>query len=399
VLTLRNKLFQYIRHVISHSDLLLLFLCLSSSVFGILMVASATTYLNQSRNVIVQLAATGIGVVLYFLFTAIDIDIISERREVLFVFSLFLIALLLTPLKVNVNGNTNWLHIPGVPFNIQPSEICKILFIILIARTMAIYQSSISRISTLLRCFFYVVTIVGFLVAASRDFGSALIFLLIFVVMLWTGGVHWGYFMLAVILCLIAIPMIWNLKLSDGTYLFSGYQRERIQVLFDTSLDPNGNGIRWQLKNSLLTLANGGVTGMGLFNGFRTQVGALPEQQTDFIFSVVGEELGIVGCILVMLMEFFIVARCIYVGTRSGNYMNRQICVGIAAMLIWQIVINIGMCVGYMPVIGLTLPFLSYGGSATISIYMSMGVVSGIYMRPAPDSSASYVRAPLDYIS
>ena len=147
---------------------------------------------------------------------------------------------------------------------------------------------------------------------------------------------------------------------------------------------------------SLLTLTGGGVTGQGLFSGTRTQAGALSQQHTDFIFSVIGEELGIVGCTFVLLLLAVIVARCIYVGVKSGSYMNRQVCIGMAGMLIWQIIINVGMCVGLTPVIGLTLPFISYGGSSILTMFAAMGIVSGIHMRPAPDASAHYIRPPYD---
>ena len=115
-------------------------------------------------------------------------------------------------------------------------------------------------------------------------------------------------------------------------------------------------------------------------------------QHTDFIFSAIAEELGMLGCIIVLLLLTAIVIRCIYVGIKSGNYMNRMICCGIAGMLLFQIIINVGMCLGIMPVIGLTLPFISYGGSSIVTMFMAMGVVSGIHMRPAPDGTARYIR-------
>ena len=119
---------------------------------------------------------------------------------------------------------------------------------------------------------------------------------------------------------------------------------------------------------------------------------AMPAQHTDFIFSSIAEELGLIGCVVVLLLLAAIIVRIIYVGVKSGNYMNRIICIGIAGMLLFQIVVNVGMCVGMFPVIGLTLPFISYGGSSIVTMFMAMGVVSGIHMRPAPDSSARYIR-------
>ncbi|MBQ1281803.1 MAG: FtsW/RodA/SpoVE family cell cycle protein, partial [Oscillospiraceae bacterium] len=370
------------------ADMLLLFLCVAASTFGIVMVASATNWMNTSRLVMIQIAAMLIGVVLYAIFTMIDIDILAERREVLFIFNALFVALLFTPLAVEVNGNRSWLHIPGLPFNIQPPEICKITFIILLSKTMSVHQRTISRPTTVVQLGFHLAFLFCLIAVASRDIGSALMYILIFLLVMWAGGVHWSWFLSGIGIAVAAAPIIW------ASPLVKDYQRDRIMMLFDETIDPLGIDVRWHTNNSLLTLTGGGVTGQGLFNGSRTQVGALSQQHTDFIFSVIGEELGIIGCTLVLLLLFAIIVRCIFVGIKSGNYMNRQICIGIAAMLVWQIIINVGMCVGLTPVIGLTLPFISYGGSSIITMFAAMGIVSGIYMRPAPDSSAHYVRPP-----
>lgn len=383
-----RRVLQAFRNFFNKADLLLLALCLVTNIFGIIMVASASNWMNSNRNVIVQIVATVLGVIAYFVFTMIDIDIIAERREILFLFNALFIAMLFTPLAVDVSGNRSWIRIPGIPFNIQPPEICKITFIILIAKTMSVYQRKISSPMTVFRLGFHLIFIFGLIYVASSDVGSALMYVLIFLIMLWAGGVHWSWFAIGGTLAVIGAPIV----MRSG--LVQDYQRQRVMMIFDPAIDPDGSGVRWHTKNSLLTLSNGGVTGQGLFQGSRTQVGALSQQHTDFIFSVIGEELGIIGCILVLAMLTAIIVRCVYVGVKSGNYMNRQVCIGIAAMLIWQIIINVGMCIGLTPVIGLTLPFISYGGSSVITMYAALGIVSGIYMRPAPDSSAHYIRPP-----
>ena len=388
-----RKLVQAFRYFLTKADMLLLFLCVAASTFGIVVIASATQHFGTNRNVIIQIVALLLGILVYILFTMLDIDIISERRELLFLFNLFFIALLRTPLGIEVAGNRSWLHIPGVPFNIQPPEICKITFIILLAKTMSIHQRNISKPGTVLRLGFHVVFIFGLVIVASGDDGVAMMYILIFLVMLWVGGVHWSWFAMGIGAAVVGIPIVWNASIA-GHSIVSDYQKQRIMMIFDPTIDPEGTGIRWHTNNSLLTLTNGGITGQGLFHGARTQAGALSQQHTDFIFSVIGEELGIIGCTFVLLLLLAIVGRCVYVGIKSGNYMNRLICIGIAGMLIWQIIINVGMCLGLTPVIGLTLPFISYGGSSIITMFAAMGIVSGIHMRPAPDSSAHYIRPP-----
>lgn len=388
-----RKVLSTIQYFFRSGDMMLLFLCLLASGFGVIMIASATAYQNDSNMILVQIVAIFLGIILFFLFSMLDIEVLSERREVLFVFNFLFISMLFTPMAVDVNGNKSWLDIPLLPFNLQPSEICKITFIMIIAKTMDAYRNNISKFSTILRLGFHLAFIVGLLLVASGDAGSALMYILIFFVMLWTGGVHWVYFLVGIGALAVIVPIVWNLKIGDWTPI-ADYQRNRIMMIFDSSIDPYGSGIRWHTKNSLLTLTNGSITGQGLFNGIRTQTGALSQQHTDFIFSVVGEELGIIGCILVLLILFLIIFHCIRVGIRSGSYMNRQICIGIGSMLIWQVIINVGMCIGVTPVIGLTLPFFSYGGSSIVSTFASMGIISSIYMHPNADLEQRYIRPP-----
>ena len=138
----------------------------------------------------------------------------------------------------------------------------------------------------------------------------------------------------------------------------------------------------------------GGLTGQGLFNGNRTQAGSLFAEHTDYIFSSIGEELGFFGCVAVMILELCIIARCVYVGVRCQDYMRRQVCYGAAAALMFQVIINVGMCIGVMPVIGLTLPLISYGGSSVVTIFAMLGLVSGCYARPQALSHERYVQPP-----
>ena len=149
------------------------------------------------------------------------------------------------------------------------------------------------------------------------------------------------------------------------------------------------------MLQSQKSLNAGGLTGQGLFNGNRTQAGALYAQHTDFIFSSIGEEMGYVGCLLVLAMLLSIVARCIYVGVKNPDFLRKMLCFGVAAALIFQIFINVGMCIGVVPVIGLTLPFISYGGSSIVSLYAMMGLVSGVHARPQRPVHERYIQAPI----
>ena len=204
--------------------------------------------------------------------------------------------------------------------------------------------------------------------------------------MAFSGGVHWGWFALAIGAIVVAAPFIWP--------LLGEYQQERILVLIDPTFDAQGIGARYHSKINLLSLTGGGLTGQGLFNGTRTQGGFLFAQHTDYIFSSIGEELGFFGCVFVMIMQFAIIARCVWVGMRCQDYIRRLVCYGAASALMFQVLINVGMCIGVMPVIGLTLPFISYGGSSVLTIFGMLGLVSGSYARPASLSHERYIQPP-----
>ena len=172
---------------------------------------------------------------------------------------------------------------------------------------------------------------------------------------------------------------------------------KRNAVLFDPSLDPYGTGAMYHSIRAMRSLTGGGLIGQGLFNGNRTQAGALFAQHTDYIFAVIGEEMGFIGCVAVLVLMAAIVIRCVWVGIRSRDFLRRLVCFGAASALIFQVFINVGMCIGVAPVIGLTLPFISYGGSSTITLYAMLGLVSGVYARPEPTSQERYIRPPLQY--
>lgn len=157
-------------------------------------------------------------------------------------------------------------------------------------------------------------------------------------------------------------------------------------VVFDHDLDPLGAG--WQQTRSLMAIGGGRLTGQGLLHGAQTQSTSsvnLPFRHTDFIFAVIGEELGMLGCVLTLALLAAIVIRCIVVARNAKSQLDAYICVGVAGMLVFQIVSNVGMCLFVLPVVGLTLPFISYGGSSVVTLFIAMGMVSGIQKRSLPD--------------
>lgn len=370
-------------------DLILLGLCLLTSAYGCVIVASATNYKGTYSSVLIQMLAIALGVVMYILMSAVDADFISEHRITLVAFNCVILLLLLTPFGEDYDsGNTSWLVFPGFPVAIQPAEYCKITYVLIFASVMSSYQNRISSTQAVMHMAFHLALVAGLNYVVSDDAGVSLIFVGIFIMMTLCGGVHWGWFAAGGGLIAVAAPIVWN------SGLLSSHIKKRIQVLWDPSVDPDGLGVTWQTTLAKKSLNGGGLWGQGLFNGNRTQIGALTAQHTDFVFSAIGEELGFIGCMLTLILIFLIVFRCFRVGMRTPDFLRKMICYGVAATLIFQTLMNVGMNLGVLPVIGLTLPFISYGGSSMVSLFAMMGLVSGVHARPVSNQHERYIHAP-----
>ena len=369
------------------ADWVLLTLCLVTSGVGLVVMASATSaekFGGNTKYLIIQLAAIALGVLMFAIVSSIDAETISENRMLLTAFNIFLLLLLIPFGTDNNTGNRSWLKFPGIPISIQPAEICKITYILIMASVMSSHQNDISKIPSVMHMVVHLGILVGLNMVLSGDAGVSLIFVFIFIGMAFAGGVSLWWFALAIGGIAAMFPILWQ--------FLGQYQRNRILILFDPKVDPQGINERYHSKINLQSLTGGGLTGQGLFNGNRTQSGALFAQHTDYIFSSMGEEIGFIGCVCIMLAELAIIARCVYVGIRCQDYMRRLVCYGAASALMFQLMINVGMCIGVMPVIGLTLPLISYGGSSVVTIFMMLGLVSGAYARPSSLSHERYVQ-------
>ena len=374
-------------------DIVLLVLCLITAGFGLVVMASATNAAkfgdSNLRYIIIQAVAILLGVLMYAILSSVDIEFLQEHRALMVAFNIFLLLLLIPFGDDNDTGNRSWLELPLVPVAIQPAEICKITYILIMGSVMSSHQNRISSLPSIMHMVLHLGILAGLNMVLSEDLGVTLIFVFIFIGMAFAGGVSLWWFAGGIGLLAVLAPIAWPLL---GTY-----QQERIRVIFDPEFDAQGIGARFHYKINLQSLTGGGLTGQGLFNGNRTQGGNLFAQHTDYIFSSVGEELGFFGCLIIMLLEFAIIARCIYVGIKCQDYMRRVICYGAASALIFQVMINIGMCIGVMPVIGLTLPLNSYGGSSVVTIFAMLGLVSGAHARPQSLSHERYVQPFRDY--
>ncbi len=371
-----RKFFRYFKNYLRRSDSLLLVLCLVASSYGTVLVASAVNYQGSFNTVYVQIGATILGLVMYYIFSVIDVDIIAARWKVLTAVGLLLI-LSLRWFGVERYGNKAWIRFAGI--GIQPAELVKPVFIVTMAHLMVSFseQQRLNHPVSVLALLAVFGVHFGLIVLVSKDLGSALVYFFIFVAMLFMAGIRWYWLLTGAVAIVAAAPYVWN-QLSD-------YQQQRILApYFPSIVDPTGQNVLWQTNQSKLALASGRIFGEGLFQGSMTQSNDIPFQQTDFIFSVAGEELGIVGCAAILLLLIAIILRCVKIGLNSQSRLGALVCLGCAAMLAFQTFENIGMCIGVAPVIGLTLPFFSSGGSSLVTTYAAMGIVSGIKMKPKP---------------
>ena len=363
------------------ADVFLLIVSLASAIYGIILINSITKNFNPGNNeTSTQIGAMVIGLLLFIVFSYIDIDIIADKSRILFLFSVLMIStLLLWGSGEEDVGRRAWLRFFNI--GIQPGEIVKIPFIIIIARMIVGFKErkSFNNLLSIVQIFIVFAIIFGFVLLVSEDMGTALVYFGIFAIMLFTGGLKLRWFAIGAALITAATPLIWDNFLSQK-------QRDRIIAPFAYELvDPSRTGVMWQPDQSVEAIATGGIFGQGLGNGRMTQIpDRIYAQHTDFIFSAAGEELGFFGCLLVIALLVTIVIRCVQVGIKSNNPLGLLVCMGVAGMIITQTIMNIGMALGMLPVIGITLPFFSYGGSSIVTCFAAMGIVSGIKMRPKP---------------
>lgn len=387
-----TTLFSPVREFFKKGDLLLLFLCLLASGYGLALIYSATRYQGGIKSVAVQLIGIALGVVAYVLLTFVDFELFVEKNwKLLFCASVVLILLVLTPLGLSVDGNRNWLQlsklIPHFPLNLQPNEIVKLPFVLLLSFQITRIQDrgyDISSMPSLLQIGGHTVFMLALIAAVCRDMGMCVVYLFIFVFMAWTAGVKLRWFLLVGGGLTAAAVILWLFVLPE-TALWDSFRIMRFRVVFDHDLDPLGKG--FQQGRSILAIGSGRLLGQGYLKGFYTQSAyqsTLPARETDFIFAVCGEELGMVGCVLLLLLLSAVVLRCLWVGRHASSPFSAYVCTGMAGMLLTQITLNVGMCLYVFPVMGLTLPFISYGGSSIITLYAAMGIVSSVKAKALP---------------
>lgn len=339
------------------------------TIIGLFVIYSATETEGVSAKVKVQLLATGIGIILCFVLMWADFRVIAPYRTWLYMGCIFLLVLVLFfGSGKEQTGANSWIRLG--PVSLQPSEPAKVVFAFVFAGAIAEAKRKcqLHQLKEILKLFLAFGVICG-LVVLQNDTGTALVFAFMFATMLFMGGLKLRYFGVAMGTILIAIPVIW--------YRLAPYQKNRILVFLRPETDPAGAG--YQVLQSKLSVASGQLFGRGFMQGRNNRLSLLPEKETDFIFGVIGEEFGFFGCILVVGLLFFLCIRCFVIAQKAKDWDGKLLCIGIGAMFLFHVVENICMCIGLLPVTGIPLPFLSYGGSAQVTGYIAVGVLQNIY--------------------
>lgn len=354
-------------------DKLLIILCLITSAFGLLMVNSATRFTISdgqlfSRDFRAMLIALIIGFMLSLAISVIDYEWIGKLWPII---GIFCILLMLFTRVFGVAPDErldakSWIDLGG--FFFQSSELVKIGFIITYSMHIELVMDKLNNYKSIIALGFHAALAAG-LVVLCGDMGSAVIFLLIALGLLFFAGLHWGYFASLTVITAAVSPLIW-------IFLFGDFQKKRFLALLRPELYPDEI---YQQEKGITALGSGQLFGQGLFKGAYTQNGIVPEAENDMIFTVIGEELGFFGCVLALCLLAAIVTKIMRVGKNAQDFSAKLISYSFAIMLVSQAIINIGMCLKLLPVIGITLPFFSAGGSSTLCLYIGLGLVLSIH--------------------
>ncbi|MCR5484794.1 MAG: FtsW/RodA/SpoVE family cell cycle protein, partial [Clostridiales bacterium] len=373
------KLLNKIKTFFRETDLILLFTCMLTSAFGVLSVFSAKQWTVTSpgtmpRDCLIMMIAISVGIVMCIIISLIDYEIMIRLWPIIALVALGLMAALFV-IGVGPSARSDaktWIRI-GSLFYFQPSELLKVAFIITFSMHLDMLKDKINDIKSILLLTVHAAIPTG-LVVVTGDLGSALVFMAIFIGMMFIAGVHLRYFAIAMAAVIIAVPVLW-------INFFSDFQKQRfLAVYYPNGLTENAyNTVIYQQQQGINAIGSGGFFGKGLFKGTYTQNGLVPESENDMIFTVVGEEFGLLGAFLLLSVLLFIVIKIAYDGKNTKDNVSRLLCDGVALMIAGQVIINIGMCLKALPVIGITLPFMSAGGSSNLCIYLAIGIVMSVY--------------------
>lgn len=334
------------------------------SAIGVLEIYSSTLSLGSSGYATRQMAWVGIGAGLLLAVAALDYRRVCNHAYAIYGVSMA-VLLAVGLFGVEVSGSRSWFQAGGI--SIQPSEFMKLVVAIVLAR----YFSGLSRRYLTLKQVLTAIGIVGLpmvLIALQPDLGTALTYVPILAFGLFVRGVRPRILVLGGVVLVMLLPLGW--------YALEDYQQDRLTTFVQPDADPLGSG--YQVSQSRIAIGSGGLWGSGLFQGSQNQLGFLPTRHTDFIFSVVAEELGFVGVVVTLTLLFAVVFRSLTLASQPRDRLGLFLVVCLTGMFAGHIVINVGMVIGLLPNTGIPLPFLSYGGSSMLTSFLALGLVVSV---------------------
>lgn len=338
------------------------------SLMSILTIFGSVENFGRSK-LVMQVAMTAVGILAIFLLANLDYRFFIDRFcIIMFMFSVLFLAITLLFGISGINmetANKSWITIPGIGISIQPSEFVKITFLCTFSKHIDMVKDKINKPLVVLGLMLHAVIIVG-LILLSGDLGVALVYLGVILIMLFCAGLSGWYFIGLFAAVIIVFPFLWD--------LLALYQQKRIIYGFQPELDPDGVGMQPLMSREVI--ARGGLFGKGLFSGGLYE--DLVASHTDFIFATVCEKFGFIGGALVVIALVVLAARLFYIGFRCRDTVGKLICCGCAAVVIVQTLENLWMCLAIVPVVGITLPFMSAGGSSVLAIYILMGLAHSV---------------------
>ncbi len=379
-----GKIIDNIKMYFSKTDIILWVFTIIATVYSLMLISDmqrAGTY----NYMFTQIIAIIIGLTAAVLISLINYNFIVKEWWVFAIVG-FLLAGMVFIFGTTVSGtdDTAWIKLPG-GFTIQPSEFMKICFIITFTKHLS-FLNEIEKLKTLpgVISLLIHVGIPIILIHLQGDDGAVLIFLIMAIGMSYLAGVQTRYFAILGGCLAVGLPFLWNVFLNNE-------HRNRILALFDL----DGNALTtygWQQYQGKVSIASGQAFGSGLYNGRRVEFGIVPEQENDFIFTVAGEEFGFIGCIILLAILFVIIIRALINAKNAYEIKGSYICYGVFIMIGAQTIINIGMVLGLIPVIGITLPFFSSGGTSVMSMMISIGLVQSVVYNQEEDIDKAKIR-------
>lgn len=384
-----GKVIYWFKDFFKGTDKILLGLCMILSAIGTVMVYSATRInLTEdqviSRDAKTMFLAVVMGICVALVISYFDYEAVARLWPIIAIICLGLMLSLFV-IGSSPEGRDDaisWIKLGS--FYFQPSELLKIGFIITFSVHLDTVGSEINKLKNVILLGIHAMIAVG-LVVLTGDMGSALVFMFITIGMLFMAGLQLRYFLFGIGAIGLLAPIAWFEVLSD-------FQKQRFMAIYAPSslTEATYNEVIFQQERGMNAISSGGAFGAGLFNGTYTQNGLVPESENDMIFSVVGEELGFVGALVVLGLLLAIAIKILFVGKKAVSVTGKLICCAVAVMIITQVVVNVGMCLKLLPVVGITLPFMSAGGSSNLCIYIAIGMVLSVYR-------SSQFREPIEF--